>query len=82
MSTLLNGALSIPRVPAFGPTSRGHQSNWGRSPAVRSRGWWNWSERQRQREALRELADDKHLLDDLGLTREQALDEATKPFWR
>jgi uncharacterized protein YjiS (DUF1127 family) len=36
----------------------------------------------RQREALRELADDKHLLDDIGLTREQALDEATKPFWR
>jgi uncharacterized protein YjiS (DUF1127 family) len=41
-----------------------------------------WSERQRQRDALRELADDKHLLGDLGITREQALDEADKPFWR
>jgi len=81
MSTLLNGALSIQRVPAFGPTSRSHQSNCGRSPAIRSRRWRNWSERHRQREALRELADDKHLLDDIGLTREQALYEAAKPFW-
>jgi len=32
--------------------------------------------------ALRDLAEDKHLLDDLGLTREQVLDEAAKPFWR
>jgi uncharacterized protein YjiS (DUF1127 family) len=40
------------------------------------------TERRRQREALRKLADDKHLLDDLGLTREQALDEAAKRFWR
>ena len=30
----------------------------------------------------RELAEDKHLLADIGLTREQALDEAAKPFWR
>jgi uncharacterized protein YjiS (DUF1127 family) len=31
---------------------------------------------------LREIADDPHLLCDLGLTREQALREAAKPFWR
>jgi uncharacterized protein YjiS (DUF1127 family) len=40
-----------------------------------------WAQR-RQREALRELADDPHLLRDLGLTRQQALDEADKFFWQ
>src|SRR5258708_1707244 len=40
-----------------------------------------WSERNRQRSALRDLADDQHLLNDLGLTRQQALDEANRPFW-
>ena len=42
----------------------------------------SWAERRRQRTALRDLAEDTHLLDDLGLTREQALREAAKPFWR
>ncbi|MGY3132161.1 uncharacterized protein YjiS (DUF1127 family) [Bradyrhizobium sp. USDA 4503] len=35
-----------------------------------------------QRIALRAIADDPHLLCDLGLTREQALREVSKPFWR
>jgi uncharacterized protein YjiS (DUF1127 family) len=82
MSTLLGATLSIPRVHGIGPAAQGHQSNCGRSPTIRSRRWRNWSERHRQREALRELADDKHLLADIGLTREQALGEAAKPFWR
>jgi len=43
--------------------------------------WLRWSERNRQRAALRDLADDQHLLNDLGLTRQQALDEANRPFW-
>jgi uncharacterized protein YjiS (DUF1127 family) len=38
--------------------------------------------RLRLRRALRDLAEDKHLLNDVGLTREQALEEAAKPFWR
>ncbi len=42
----------------------------------------HWSERSRQRAALRNLADDQHLLDDLGLTRQQLMDEANKPFRR
>jgi uncharacterized protein YjiS (DUF1127 family) len=41
-----------------------------------------WRERNRQRTALRNLADDLHLLDDLGLTREEVLDEANTPFWQ
>jgi uncharacterized protein YjiS (DUF1127 family) len=43
--------------------------------------WLRRSECNRQRAALRDLADDRHLLDDLGLTRQQALDEADRPFW-
>jgi uncharacterized protein YjiS (DUF1127 family) len=82
MSTLLNDALSIPRPPSADHAPRGHQSDYGPLPLGRWRQWLQCSERQRQRDALRELADDKHLLDDLGITREQALDEADKPFWR
>jgi uncharacterized protein YjiS (DUF1127 family) len=36
--------------------------------------------RQRQRRALREL--DARLLRDIGLTRQEALREGSKPFWR
>ncbi len=36
--------------------------------------------RRRQRQALLELED--HLLADIGLTREQAEQEARKPFWK
>jgi uncharacterized protein YjiS (DUF1127 family) len=41
-----------------------------------------WEERRRQRAALREIAEDPHLLSDLGLTRDEALAQANKPFWR
>jgi uncharacterized protein YjiS (DUF1127 family) len=54
------------------------QYNSWRAPLSR---WRRWTERNRQRAALRDLADDKHLLDDLGLTKQEALDEADRPFW-
>jgi uncharacterized protein YjiS (DUF1127 family) len=40
--------------------------------------------RSRQRRALREIAesDDRHLLRDIGVTREEAFREADKWFWR
>ena len=41
-----------------------------------------WLARRHQRRALADLAEDKQLLADIGLTREQALHEAGKPFWR
>lgn len=41
-----------------------------------------WMARTQDRNALAELAEDKHFLADIGLTREQALREAGKPFWR
>ena len=41
-----------------------------------------WIVRDGQRKALRELAEEGRLLSDVGLTREQALLESGKPFWR
>ena len=32
--------------------------------------------------ALREIAHDPHLLNDLGLSRDEAPHEAARPFWR
>jgi uncharacterized protein YjiS (DUF1127 family) len=41
-----------------------------------------WIVRSGQRKALRELAQEGHLLSDIGLAREEAFHEAAKPFWR
>ena len=38
------------------------------------------SARSQQRQALAEL--DDHFLKDIGVTRQQAIDEAAKPFWK
>jgi uncharacterized protein YjiS (DUF1127 family) len=43
-----------------------------------------WLARSRQRQALREIVErnDFHLLKDIGVSQEEALQEADKPFWR
>jgi len=41
-----------------------------------------WCVRSAERRALRELAEDPHRLNDIGLSREQALREAENFFWR
>jgi uncharacterized protein YjiS (DUF1127 family) len=43
-----------------------------------------WFARSRQRRALREIAERNnfHLLKDIGVSQEEALREADKPFWR
>jgi uncharacterized protein YjiS (DUF1127 family) len=41
-----------------------------------------WITRSDQRRALRELAEEGRMLNDVGLTRQQTLSEAGKPFWR
>ena len=64
------------------PAARLYQFEWGPILAVGWRAVRRQFARRNQREALRALADDAHLLRDLGLTREQALEEADKPFWR
>jgi uncharacterized protein YjiS (DUF1127 family) len=39
-----------------------------------------WAERTRQRRQLAGL--DEHMLRDIGISREQAMAEAGKPFWQ
>jgi uncharacterized protein YjiS (DUF1127 family) len=41
-----------------------------------------WISRHRQRRALADVAADDHLLQDLGISRGDALREAEKPFWK
>ena len=65
-----------------GRSAQLHQENFGREAGPRWGGWLGLWARQRQRVALRDLADDPHRLNDVGLTRQQALEEADKPFWR
>ena len=58
-----------------------HQKNWG---TALTQGWRRWClrwARHSERKTLRDLADNPHLLRDIGVTREQALDEAGKSFF-
>ena len=42
-----------------------------------------WLARRRRRQTLAELAGfSEHLLDDIGVSKAEALREAAKPFWR
>lgn len=41
-----------------------------------------WLARRWQRDELRHRIDDKRLLEDIGLRREQALREVAKAFWQ
>ena len=81
MCVLSTDSFSIPPVLAADPAGQVHQSSSTRQ-SWRSPKWWRWLDRPLQRIVLREIADDPHLLRDLGITREQALREAAKPFWR
>ena len=57
-----------------------HQRNSWRFFAAAWRFIDGWSERRSQRLTLRELIQAPHLLNDIGLTRAQALRKAGKPF--
>ena len=81
MSILLTDSWSIPPVQAADPAIPLHQSS-SETTAIHRPAWWSWLDRPFQRIALREIADDPHLLRDIGLSREEALREAAKPFWR
>jgi len=67
------------RAPRHG--SRLHQKNWG---ATLTQSWRRWRlrwARHGQRKVLRDLAGDPHLLADIGVSREQALEEASKSIF-
>ena len=66
---------------SVGPGSVLHQKNWRRSIIEGCRHWrLRWA-RHRQRAVLCDLIDDPHLLEDIGVTREEALREAERPVW-
>jgi len=50
--------------------------------AVLSQQVMTWISRHRQRRALADVAADDHLLQDLGISRGDALREAGKSFWK
>jgi uncharacterized protein YjiS (DUF1127 family) len=79
MLPLVSHLFAVLAIASAKRPARFHQPNSGSAPSISTSGW---ADRHRQRQALRAPAEDKHLLDDLGLTREQALDEAEKPFWQ
>ncbi|MFB9263133.1 DUF1127 domain-containing protein [Bradyrhizobium erythrophlei] len=82
MSTLVRDASPFRLIRLASPTPQLHQENSEQRLGAARRGLWSWAARRRLRQALRDLADDKHLLADIGFTREEALEEAAKPFWR
>ena len=82
MSILLTDTWLMRPVEAADAATPLHQSSSGPPPSARPRRWWRgWFDRQDERIALREIADDPHLLNDLGLTRDAVLREAAKTFW-
>jgi uncharacterized protein YjiS (DUF1127 family) len=78
--------MSIPSLPGARVSIRRSERE------QRAAGWavaicrtvTRWVARSRQRRALREIAEsnDFHLLKDIGVSQEEALREAEKPFWR
>ena len=75
--------IAAPPVPRMGPSVM--QSILDRMHLI-VRGsvgiFATWCVRSAERRVLRELAQEPRLLNDVGLSREQALREASKLFWR
>jgi uncharacterized protein YjiS (DUF1127 family) len=82
MSTSISAAPTFPLTTPVATSTKLHQRNSWRFFAAACRFIESWSERRSQRLSLRELIQAPHLLNDIGLTRAQALREAAKPFWK
>ena len=80
MSTLFGETATFPLSPSARTGLAHHQ--WNSWRTLSSRLIRLWAARRSRRTTLGELAEETHLLDDIGLTRAQALREAAKPFWR
>jgi uncharacterized protein YjiS (DUF1127 family) len=79
MSMPFNNTNSL-RLSWSGSPAPRHQSNSWPGWAALLNEWLGWSEHSRQRAALHDVADDRHLLHDLGLTRQEALHESKRTF--
>jgi uncharacterized protein YjiS (DUF1127 family) len=78
MSNYSRQGLALPREAAGMRTLRQQSvsSSWLRTLEL-------WIDRSRQRKQLGELAElNDYLLKDIGVSREEAMREAEKPFWR
>jgi uncharacterized protein YjiS (DUF1127 family) len=77
MSDVVNSLTSWKGTANRAAASSHRRPGWGPR-------FLNWcaqcSERSRQRQALAEL--DDHHLKDIGKTRQEAMAEAVKPFWK
>jgi len=82
MSTPLNPTTSVPLIRLGRRVADGHQSGSWATLAAIVRLWSRWADHARQRDALADLVENEHLLNDIGLTRDDVLDEINKPFWR
>jgi uncharacterized protein YjiS (DUF1127 family) len=82
MSTTLSDTSLLSRRRPPLPVAGLQQKNSWRPTTAPWRCLQRWAERRAQRHALDELADQTHLLADIGLTRAQALREAARPFWQ
>jgi len=80
MSTYFSDASASSRHRRLPPVRAHQSSSWPGEAALDL--LLRWTERRRRRAAFRDLADDPHLLNDIGLTRREALHEADRPFWR
>ena len=82
MSNYSRQGLALPRAPA-GMRTFPQQSHSSSSTGGWLRTLGVWIDRSRQRGQLGELAElNDYLLKDIGVSREQAMREAAKPFWR
>jgi uncharacterized protein YjiS (DUF1127 family) len=82
MSTSISAIPTFPLTPPVATSAELHQRNSWHAFSSAWRVIDRWWERRSQRLSLRELIQAPHLLNDIGLTRAQALREAEKPFWR
>ena len=82
MSTTFSDTSCLPRQTLSLPAAGLQQNNSWRPVSAAWRILQGWAERRAQRHALLELADQKHLLADVGLTRAQVVREAARPFWQ
>jgi uncharacterized protein YjiS (DUF1127 family) len=82
MSTLIAHRLSVSDVAPSALSCSKARISWLIAGTRSTVG--RWFARSRQRRALRELAErnDFHLLKDIGVSKEEALREADKAFWR
>ena len=77
MSLVVNSLTNLKGTANRAAASSHRRPGWG----LRLLHWYaECSERSRQRQALAEL--DDHFLKDIGKTRQEAMAEAAKTFWK